>query len=143
MADTTISSLEEVVSPLATDVLPVVNLGLTKKVQLQNIKDAIPVATTTAKGMMSAADKVDLAQAQADITELQSHPVSVTVASASNVVIPDGSDVILLTGTTNVASVSNGVPYKTYTFAYPSGAGLTFLGVVMSAGDALVAVYKP
>lgn len=143
MADTAISSLDEVTSPGATDVLPVVNLGTTKKVQVQHLGDGMPVATSSAKGLMSAADKVALAQAQADIAELQTHPVSVTVASASNVAIPDGADVILLTGTTSVASVSDGVPYKTYTFAYPSGAGLTFLGVVMSAGDALVAVYKP
>ena len=143
MADTTISSLDEVVTPGAGDVLPIVSSGATMKVQAQNLRAAIPVASTTDKGLMSAADKTSLGQAQADIANLQAYPVIASAVSASTLAIPNGSDVVILLGATNIVTILEAKSYHTYTFHYPSGPGLSFLGVAMSAGDTLVAVYTP
>jgi len=143
MADTTISSLDEVTTPSASDVLPIVSGGATVKVQAQNLRSALPVATTTEKGLLSAADKVALDAATIAVASLQNHPVNSTVASASTISIPNGADTVILTGTTNVAAIVDAIPYKSYTFYYPSGAGLQLLGVTMSAGTTLVAVYTP
>ena len=140
---TTISSLEEVTSPLATDVIPIVNDGETKKVQLRNIKDALDVASTLSKGLMSAADKASLQQALLDIDSLLDSPSVATVASASVISVPDGKTAIILTGNTNVATVLNTVNYRVYVFYYPSGSGISFLGTAMTAGSVLVAVATP
>jgi len=143
MADKTISSLPEVVSPSPIDVVPIVSLGVTSKAQVQNLNDGLPIATVVAKGLMSASDKAALEQAKLDVSGLLSHPVVATVASANAVSIPNGSDVILLTGSTNVTSVVDGVPYHTYTFYHLSGSSLSFLGMTMPVGATIVAVYTP
>lgn len=143
MADNFISGLPEAASLSGPDVLPVVSGGVTKKVRADALGGALPVATTLEKGLMSAADKAALTQAQLNITELQGRPYSAVVESASIISIPDGVNIIILTGSTNIATVVGALDYRTYTFAYPVGAGLNLLGVNMVAGDVFVAVYTP
>jgi hypothetical protein len=45
MADSTISQLNEVTSPLTTDILPIVNSGETKKITLSNINNNLPITS--------------------------------------------------------------------------------------------------
>lgn len=143
MADQFISGLPEAATPAASDVIPVVSGGSTKKLQLQNIRSALPVATTLEKGLLSAQDKQSLAEMLADIAELQGRPYVATVASASVISVPDGVNILILTGSTSIASVVGAKDYNTYTFYYPTGPGLDLLGVAMTAGQVLVAVYTP
>lgn len=143
MPDSTISGLTELTDPLASDELPVTHLGTTRKIRLDNLRVGLPVATAIDKGLMSAADKAALETAVADVLTLKSRPVSAIVASAATISVPNGADVIVLTGTTAVVTVMDALDYHTYTFYYPSGPGLNLFGIAMSAGDALVAVYTP
>ena len=45
MADSTISQLNEVTSPLTTDILPIVNSGETKKISLSSINNNLPITS--------------------------------------------------------------------------------------------------
>jgi hypothetical protein len=145
MPDSTISSLPETTLPATTDLLPVVNAGVTKKVTLENLTAGQPIATTINKGLMSAADKVLLTQLGVDVTTLVNAPAVVTVASAATITLPNSGkvDVIVLTGTTTITDVQGVVNYRLYTFHYPSGAGVNLLGNPLVAGQSLLTYFTP
>jgi hypothetical protein len=134
--DSTLSGLAEVTTPDPDDLLLLVAVSDAEphKVKASNLISALPVSTSLSKGLQSAADKVALDSAIADVAVLKS-PLVATVASASTVVVPASTFQVILTGTTNVTSLAGLANYRTYTFFYPTGAGLTFMGLNMQAGD--------
>jgi hypothetical protein len=59
MADVKISALTEVTSPVASDVLPIVNDSSTKKVQASNLLNAVLPSQTSANGKVLTSDGTD------------------------------------------------------------------------------------
>ena len=140
--DSTLSGLTEVTTPSPTDLLYIVSGGADKKVQLANLTPGLPVASQVQKGLQSAADKTALDNVVADVATLKS-PLTATVASAASIAIPSNTYRVVLTGTTTVTVLVGLENYRTYTFFYPAGAGLTFMGLNMQAGDVYQFVQTP
>jgi hypothetical protein len=130
-----VNSLPTATSAAINDILVLVQNGTYKKIAVTNIKSGIPNATNTVAGLMSAADKDNLDTYGGQIASVVA-PSSFTLAASSVLTISDPSKyVITLTGTTAITSVVGLTPRVKYSFSYPSGAGLTFLGEPMQAGD--------
>lgn len=142
-SDSTISGLPETTNPASSVLVPVVESGVTKKAAASNLVKAFPVATGSEKGLMSATDKTNLTQALADIAALQADPTVETIASSATITIASGTDVVVLTGTTNVTTVNTPSAYKVFIIHYPTGAGLTFMGTALTAGNAILAIGVP
>ena len=129
-----INSLPETENPSATDILLAVVSGVYRKLQIANLVKALPLASSSAKGLMSSSDKDGLTSVIGQVTNLVA-PATAAVASASSIAVPSGRYLITLSGTTNIGTVTGLVPRVKYTFYYPTGAGLNFLGEEMKAGD--------
>jgi hypothetical protein len=139
MADTTktITSLPSASTPAAADIALILVNGIAHQTTLNALLSAFSVATTSAKGLMSAADKAAL---DAIIVQLATMKFlqGATIASASTVTLPsvEGAyTVITFTGTTPITTINGLVAGRIYAFSYPSGAGLTILGTAYAAGD--------
>lgn len=129
-----VNSLPAATTAAVSDIAVLVQNGTYKKATLAILTSGLPAATTTANGTMSAADKQTLNLTVEQISNLVA-PISTPIASAGTITVPSGRYVITLTGTVNITSVSGLVPRVRYVFSYPTGAGLTFLGEQMLAGD--------
>jgi len=141
--NTTITGLPVLTAPQGADVFPVVNAGTTKQLELAKVREALAVATATEKGLLSAADKAMLDALQISVANLLSKPTVATVASAATIAIPNGADVIVLTGSTNITTIENAVNYKIYVFYYPSGPGIDILGASLSAQASVAMIKTP
>lgn len=134
MTTQSVNSLPAATAASASDISILVQGGAYKKASLSVLTTGLPEATTTAKGVMSSIDKQTLLLLVDQLSNLVA-PTSTPIASASTITIPSGRYVITLSGTTPITSVSGLVPRVRYVFSYPTGAGLTFLGEQMLAGD--------
>ena len=140
---TSISNLPNEVTPTSANLLPIVVSGANKRVSLENLVKGLPAATLAANGVLSAADKTSLDALVAAVAALEAAPTVQTVASAATVTINAGTSVLVLTGTVNVTTVNTPAAYKVYVVHYPAGAGLTFLGVPLSVGQAILIIGTP
>jgi hypothetical protein len=129
-----INSLPESTNPSATDILVAVVSGAYRRLQMANLVKALPLATTSVKGLMGSSDKDALNSLIGNMTDLVA-PANQAIASASTITIPSGKYLITLSGTTTINTVVGLVPRVRYMFYYPTGAGLNFLGEEMKAGD--------
>jgi hypothetical protein len=130
-----VNSLPTATSAATNDILVIVQSGVYKKIGVNNIKTGITNATNSTPGLMSATDKDNLDTYGSQIAAVVA-PSTFSLAAASTLTITDPSKyVITLTGTTAITSVVGLTPRVKYAFSYPSGAGLTFLGEPMQAGD--------
>lgn len=132
-----ISSLPIRTEPVSTDVMLVQVAGLLQQMELLNLPKALPVATLSEKGLMSAADKAAIQQILSDLAAMTSYQI-ITVASAATVSLPNPSGfitVVTFTGTTEITTINNLQNNRLYLFRYPTGVGLTILGKVYAAGD--------
>lgn len=134
-----IGSLPEATTSTGTDVLAIVVGGVYYRIVLAKLADGLASATTSVRGLMSAAS-MTLLQSVSDALSKLTNPVSTPIAAAASIAIPAGSYTITLTGTTEITAVTGMVARKTYIFSYPSGAGLIFMGEAMVAGDVLPVV---
>jgi hypothetical protein len=139
----TISGLPALETPLPEDVFPVTHAGNTYKLSLSQIRDALAIATDTAKGLLSATDKAALDLLQSRMANLLAKPLVATVASAETIVIPNDADVIILTGSTNVTAIADATPFKTYVFFYPTGPGISLMGASLPPQGVLVMLHTP
>lgn len=119
-----------------TDVVILVIGGVFHRTTVQGLIQGMATATSGGKGLLSAQDKVIIDALNTQVSAL-SAPPSTPIASATTITIPPNRYHITLSGTTTINTVQGLVARKLYTFSYPSGAGLTFLGEVMKAGDIL------
>lgn len=133
MTLTNITSLQEA-TPNGVDLVSFSVGGIFKKTTVDNLKSGMSVATSETKGLMSAADKVTLTNLNTQVSAIVAPP-SAPVVSAETIAIPSGRTHITLTGTTTIQAITGMTPRVRYTFSYPSGAGITFLGEPLSAGD--------
>lgn len=131
-----ISSLPLATTADGTDVVVLVIGGVYHRIALADFIDGLPTVTTSARGIMSAADKTNLSSLLTQVSQVVA-PVSTPIASAASIAIPAGSYHITLSGTTTITEVTGMVPRLVYTISYPAGAGLTFMGELMKAGDVL------
>lgn len=129
-----VNSLPEATTANAADITILVQGGVYKKATLTAFTTGLPEANTLNKGLMSSVDKQSLNLAIEQISNLVAPP-SAPIISAATITVPSGRYVITLSGTTNITSVNGLVPRVKYVFSYPTGAGLTFLGEQMLAGD--------
>lgn len=129
-----VNSLPVATTASNTDITILVQSGIFKQSTLTVLANGLPEASTLSKGLMSASDKSNLGLVIEQISNLVA-PVSTPIASAATIVIPSGRYVITLSGTTTITAVTGLVPRVRYVFSYPTGAGLTFLGEQMLAGD--------
>lgn len=130
-----VNSLPTASTAATTDILVLVQGGTYKKIAVTNLKSGIPTATSTTNGLMSASDKDNLDAYGSQIASVVA-PSSYSLAASGTLTVGDSSKyVITLTGTTTITSVVGLTPRVKYIFSYPSGAGLTFLGEPMQAGD--------
>lgn len=132
-----VSELPSTVSPVANDVVVIVRGGLFYQTTVDYLRTGMAVATSGGKGLMSAADKVSLDSLKTQMAAILA-PQSTTIASAASITIPAGKYHFSLTGTTEVTSVVGLTPRVLYSVDYPSGAGLTFMGTAMQAGETLL-----
>jgi hypothetical protein len=139
----TISGLPAASSANSSDVFPVVQNGNTYKLTLSQITEALAAATPSSSGIMSATDKTLLTALQAQVANLEDSPKIVTVPSAPTISIPNDSDVIILTGSTNIGTITDAVDYKVYVLYYPSGPGISVLGAELGAQGVLVLLHTP
>lgn len=136
-----ITSLAEQSPVTATDVLLLMVEGIAKKATVGGVREALPVATSVAKGLMSASDKQSLEDLIYEMSQLLTPP-AVTIASGSTITVPTGAKFVTLTGTTSVTAVNGLVNNRSVLFYYPVGAGLTFLGHPIKEGDAPLEVVQ-
>ena len=134
MADSTIPNLpaQDVVNE--TDLVLLVDGAENKQAPVAQLIEGMPVATTVQKGLMSAADKAAFATLQSQVL-VQTGVVTSAVVAAATIALPSGINGIILSGTTTVTAVTGASPFKLYFASYPTGAGVTFLGTPMVAGD--------
>jgi hypothetical protein len=108
--------------------------GLFYRTTVDGLRQGIATATPLQKGLLSAADKAQLDGILPAVAALTAPP-STPIISASTITVPPNRFHITLSGTTPITVVQGLVPRKLYTFSYPAGAGLTFLGETLQAGD--------
>lgn len=133
-------------APTATDILLLIVAGIAKQAQLGDVREALAVATAVEKGLMSAADKVNLNDVVTKLAAILS-PVAVTIASASTINVPANTTFVILTGTTTITGITGLTTNRPCWFYYPSGAGVTLqlTGVnttTLVAGDAPIEIIQ-
>lgn len=136
-----ITNLPVDANPSATDVLLLIVAGVAQQANLGNILPALAIATETTKGLLSAADKLALDQVVAQMVTILA-PTPINILSAPTISIPYGTNTVILSGTTpvtNITGLTNNFPVRFY---YPTGAGLTFMGYPVVAGDAPLEVIQ-
>jgi hypothetical protein len=120
---------------LSTDVVVIVKGGIFYRTTVDALRQGLATATASSKGLLSASDKLALDTAVSQVASILTPP-STPIASAATIAIPAGRYDITLSGTTEVTAVTGMVPRVLYKMYYPTGAGLTFLGNDVRAGDA-------
>jgi len=136
----TISGLIESTNPSSNATVPIVDGGQNKKCKLLNLVKGMPEATGSQKGLMSADQVNQLDDLQERVDTLYARPVVQNIASAATITVSSGTDVIRLSGTTDVTTVNTPDEYKIYTVHYPTGTGLSFLGTPLTAGSAILLI---
>jgi len=144
MTTKTITALTEASTPAAGDFTIITVDGVARKATLANLILALSIASTSSKGLMSAADKIALDSLVASYSTMM-QPQVVVLPSASTITFPAISGphtVVVLSGTTEVTAINGLVENREYFISYPTGSGLTVLGVTMAAGDINHFIYK-
>ena len=134
-----VTSLPVDAAPNGAEAILLYQGGVAKQAVLATIVDGLPVATEAAKGLLAAVDKATLDGLVTEVTNIL-NPPSVTVASTSTINVPAGYFFVILTGTTTITNITGLVTNALYEFYYPAGAGLTFMGNPVQAGDAPLVV---
>jgi hypothetical protein len=132
-----VGSLPLATTSSGTDILILVVGGVYHKINLADLIQGLPAATTSTRGVMTATDKANLTGLLTQVSQVVA-PISTPIVSEDTITIPAGSYHITLTGTTTINNIVGLVPRQTYAFSYPSGAGLTLRGEQMKAGDVLL-----
>ena len=133
MTLTNITSLPDA-TPTGVDLVSFSVGGIFKKTTVDNLKSGMSNATSESKGLMSAADKVTLTNLNTQVSAIVAPP-SAPIVAATTITIPSGRTHLTLTGTTAIQTITGMTPRVRYTFSYPSGEGLVFLGEPLVAGD--------
>lgn len=130
------SSLPSTAGSTGADELLIVIGGVYHRIPVAGLRDALPIATTSYRGMLSAADKQNLDNILSQVSALIA-PQTTPIVAASSITVPANRYFITLSGTTEITQILGMTPRKPYTFYYPSGAGVTIMGNKMLAGDVL------
>lgn len=139
MTLTQVGSLPEASTIAGNDTVVIVVGGKFYRTTVDFLKQGMAVATESAKGLMSSTDKSLLNTINSQLSALVA-PTSAPVATAATIAVPSGKYHITLSGVTNVTDVTGLIPRVIYTFSYPAGAGITFLGEQMKAGDVITLI---
>jgi hypothetical protein len=139
----TIAGLPTVSTPSPTAVTPIMQGGVTGKITLADLIKAIPAATLVASGLMSAADKQALDNANALLNAIVDGPTVAVVEATPTITIPAGADVITVVGNSDIQVVLGGVEFKKYVFYRADGPPINVLGSPLPPQGALVFLRTP
>ena len=128
-----ISSLPSA-TPDGVDIFLLLKGGIAKQATIADIRLALALATETDKGLLSASDKTILDLNASELAAILA-PTTYTIASAATISVASGATFVILTGTTTVTGITGLTTGYPVQFYYPTGAGLTFLGNTVQAGD--------
>jgi hypothetical protein len=139
----TISGLPTITTIRPDAVAPVSQGATTGKVALSQLVKVIPEATLLAAGLMSAEDKATLDSVAEDVTTLVNAPTIATVASASQITVPDDANVVVITGSTDINSILGGVDFRNYLFYRFEAGTIQVLGRALSTATPLLLLKTP
>jgi len=131
------TALPAATTVLGSDLIVIVKGGIFYRTTAAELISGLPAATDSTKGIMVATDKLALTTLSTQMSSILAPP-STAIASAASITVPAGRYHITLSGTTEVTTVVGMTPRVPYSVSYPSGAGLTFMGETMKAGDTLL-----
>jgi hypothetical protein len=134
-----IGALPTAASVTGTDLVSIAIGGVFYRTTVNGLLQGMTTATAGGKGLLSAADKIIIDALNTQVAAL-SAPPSTPIVASTTITIPQNRYHITLSGTTTITTVQGMVARKVYTFSYPAGAGLVFLGEAMQAGDILSAI---
>jgi hypothetical protein len=134
MQDVPISGFPEASFTLDTDTLHFVRDGENYRVPASLLRDALPVASTSQKGLMSSSDKNTLNTATQNITSLRGE-ASANIVATSTVVVPEGVKNIYFVGATPITNIASASAGNRSYFVHAGSGTVTVLGVPLSVGD--------
>lgn len=135
MQDLPISALNELANAAATDELIVVRDGENFRVKAGDLREALAVASVSAKGLMSAADKANLAANTTDIAGLKNRE-NISIVAQSSITIPANVTHVSIIGSTPITNISFLGTGVQQVFISSAGGTVSVLGQQFNLQDA-------